>query len=494
MADSAQNAPIDAAGSRTIPPRRRQSTITSLASSTVFAVQTAGTNLLNQDLPLGFFAAGAEAVSSAPTISEVRRRGSSVNVDQSRSSSGRYETTTGELQRGRFLTNEENGVTYAPLTEEPLSFNDPDESAQTTEIPAKSSKHLAKRNSAQVAGQESDTALEQYPSTPHIATSQTQPATENSRTTTGSSTWSASLLQFLKIFWRWFCTPFGFILTIYGLNIVAWGGMLFLLICNAAPAMCSQDTAENHFNGCNDINSPRRIWIETDSQILNALFCVTGCASKHGSIQERVYGLRVLAGIHRGWFRLPGHDTLDHTSTTDYLQGWSGACVQGSSDDPRVPLHRRLARRSAPSIAAASDESAPSGTTLAVAPSPISYPLTGIRAAPTKIWKLDFFIYCQIGNTVFQCCLCGFMWGMNRRERPSWSTGLFVALAAGISGVGGLVSWWEGRRVKKIEGEAPRANPDVEKNTVTAADLELQRTETDRESVLVGTKDGKPMV
>jgi hypothetical protein len=37
----------------------------------------------------------------------------------------------------------------------------------------------------------------------------------------------------LVAFWKFFTTPFGFCLTIYGLNIVAWGGMLFLLLCNA---------------------------------------------------------------------------------------------------------------------------------------------------------------------------------------------------------------------------------------------------------------------
>lgn len=34
-------------------------------------------------------------------------------------------------------------------------------------------------------------------------------------------------------FWHYFLTPVGFFVTIYGLNVVAWGGMLFLLLCNA---------------------------------------------------------------------------------------------------------------------------------------------------------------------------------------------------------------------------------------------------------------------
>lgn len=44
---------------------------------------------------------------------------------------------------------------------------------------------------------------------------------------------SQSTREGLVAFWKFFKTPFGFCATIYGLNIVAWGGMLFLLLCNA---------------------------------------------------------------------------------------------------------------------------------------------------------------------------------------------------------------------------------------------------------------------
>jgi len=44
------------------------------------------------------------------------------------------------------------------------------------------------------------------------------------------------------------------------------------------------------------------------------------------------------------------------------------------------------------------------------------------------------------------------MWGMNRYNRPSWSTGLFVALAFIVAGMAGGQVWWETKQVKKIEG------------------------------------------
>jgi len=90
--------------------------------------------------------------------------------------------------------------------------------------------------------------------------------------------------QGLIDFWAFYNTGFGFFLTIYSLNVVAWGGMLFLLLCNAAPAMCVPS--------CNDIDSPRRVWIETDSQILNALFCVTGFGLAPWSIRDLVLLLK----------------------------------------------------------------------------------------------------------------------------------------------------------------------------------------------------------
>ncbi|KAI9904500.1 hypothetical protein N3K66_001029 [Trichothecium roseum] len=79
-------------------------------------------------------------------------------------------------------------------------------------------------------------------------------------------------------------------------------------------------------------------------------------------------------------------------------------------------------------------------------------PLTGIRAPPSQIWKLDLVIWFMVWNTFFQCCLAGFMWGMNRHDRPSWSTGLFVALACIVAGIGGCVMFLEGKNIKSIEG------------------------------------------
>ena len=57
-----------------------------------------------------------------------------------------------------------------------------------------------------------------------------------------------------------------------------------------------------------------------------------------------------------------------------------------------------------------------------------------------------------MANTALQACLSGFMWGLNRYNRPSWSTGLFVALACIVAAMAGLMMFNEGKKVKKVEG------------------------------------------
>ena len=52
-------------------------------------------------------------------------------------------------------------------------------------------------------------------------------------------TWGEATVIGLKAFWKFTLTPFGFLIVIYGLNVVAWGGMLFLLLIGGgAEFMC----------------------------------------------------------------------------------------------------------------------------------------------------------------------------------------------------------------------------------------------------------------
>lgn len=236
-------------------------------------------------------------------------------------------------------------------------------------------------------------------------------------------TWKQAVVIALHGFWNFIRTPFGFLLTLYALNIVAWGGMLFLILCRATPAMAHPSY--------NSWESGAKKWLEIDSQILNALFCVTGLGLIPWRFRDWYYllkwryggdgdALRKLAGIHRDWFRLAGSQSLPITfdpSTTDPIP-------------PSIPL---------------------SALALPVSLSP-GPPLTGERASASVYWKLDFVIWAFVWNTFLQIVLCGLMWGFDRYHRPSWSVGLFISLACIVASAGGWVIFKEGKRVKGVEG------------------------------------------
>lgn len=113
--------------------------------------------------------------------------------------------------------------------------------------------------------------------------------------------------EYVKLFGKYVMTLKGFAVTLYFLLVIAFGGMLFLLLCNAAPAM-SREWGPNDKE-----HSPRQIWIEIDSQILNALFCITGLGLfpirmrdlylwiRGRYLGDEKYNTRILK-IHSKWF------------------------------------------------------------------------------------------------------------------------------------------------------------------------------------------------
>ncbi|KAL8873339.1 MAG: hypothetical protein Q9174_001177 [Haloplaca sp. 1 TL-2023] len=271
-------------------------------------------------------------------------------------------------------------------------------------------------------------------------------------------TWGESTLIGLKGFWKFTITPLGFLIVLYGLNVVAWGGMLFLLLIGGGDKYMCFPPGPPGYRDCNDLQSPRRIWIEIDSQILNALFCVTGFGLIPWRFRDLYYllkwrigkkydGLRKLAGIHRSWFRLHGSDTLpiDGTATREY--------ETSNPANPSIPIPATKAP---------------------------DQPLTGIRAPPTSLWKLDYVIWAYVLNTFLQAVLSGFMWGLNRYDRPSWSTGTFVALACIVAGLGGLMVFQEGKRVKAVEG-IPVPEAEVLKDIEEQVEEKKKDKEKDKE-------------
>lgn len=134
-----------------------------------------------------------------------------------------------------------------------------------------------------------------------------------------------------------------------------------------------------------DDNSPRKKWLEIDSQILNALFCVTGFGLAPWRFRDLYWMVKV---IHF-------HDKPATMRLTQQNKAW----FRPSSEY---------------------DEASPTRAEKEITI------FTGRRAPPTPLWKLAFVVYMMVLNTGFQAVLCYYMWGYNRIERPAWATGKFI--------------------------------------------------------------------
>ena len=380
---------------------------------------------INADVPLGAWAAAAEATSKAPTLKDIRK--------------GSF-AERGWIENGLMRAGKESGDAA-------------DKGRITAHKAEGSSEQRPKHHVIKPLGA---TSREECGRT--LSAAQDDKQFSSACVVPPTIPWTRSTVIALSTFWKWFLTPLGFLVTIYALNIVAWGGMLFLLLCNAAPEMCwAWDSREGWIRDCDNLYSSRRIWLEIDSQILNALFCITGfglipwrfrdlyyllrwrlLSEKKYGRHQKLYGLRTLGGIYKSWVRIPGSCTLDTMSLEEYNAMAFPSAASGLTEyEVNLPSVKAIAL----------DPLVP--WKLSKTPSP---PLTGIRAPPTALWKIDVFVWCNVWNTFFQAFLCGFMWGMSRFDRPSWSTGLFIALACIVSGVGGVISFNEGKRIKRIEG------------------------------------------
>jgi hypothetical protein len=202
--------------------------------------------------------------------------------------------------------------------------------------------------------------------------------------------WGPTIMHGLTAFWKFSKTPWGFLIVLYCLNIVvspamlltsnrasadppkAWGAMLFFLALHAAPAM-------DHPNNGNDDSSPRKKWIEIDSQILNALFCVTGFGLAPWRFRDFYWSFRAVHFHHKpSLARLMQQNKAWFRPAAWYYDG----------DDEKAMAT-----------------------------------FTGKRAPPTAMWKLAFTVDMMVANTGLQAVLSYYMWAYNRIDRPGWATG-----------------------------------------------------------------------
>jgi hypothetical protein len=487
------NAPGPAPAAKALPPSPSAARRASVSSVSANRIRGLSQRFMESSPPLGMWAATGETISKAPSLAEIRRgsygtagwdaegqrRNSVTSVGGKRTSVSRGSslqspgaplasqtpllyTASGrddEIQHNDdefpamvFGRGEIVGQSYdrdakkpTPIRGSTVEDVGEDEEDDDLEDLDPRPKRRSKDVKAMLGGlPRSDSSVQSFSNTtnnePTASVPNEQGVYPNGYTFPPKKTIGEATIIGLKALGKYAITPIGFLVVLYCLNVVAWGGMLFLLLCNASPQMCY---APGGVENCNDIDAPRRIWIEIDSQILNALFCVTGFGLIPWRFRDFYYlmkfrirkdqsALRKLAGYHNGWFRLPGSEKLPVIPRNSHDS-------EDSLDNPALPLP------------------------LKKTPDP---PLTGVRAPPTALWKMDYVIWAFFMNTILQGVLSGFMWGFSRYTRPSWSTGLFIVMAMVVAAMGGLMQFKEGKRIKNVEGipcEEKEVLRDIEK-------------------------------
>jgi hypothetical protein len=254
-------------------PLRRASTLRNITSSVTDTTYKAAANItkatrdaINADVPLGAWAAAAEASSKAPTLGEIRK-GSFVETGWTERAHWQDANGTGQrLAKIRdFNIENEPAIDDDPM-ERTIGRQRQSTGFATYGLPLESDED-AKDNPGAAPAEvlEFPPIKELYSNenddnTPKLVASfdgMLDPSEDDSRP---KVTWTRSTIIGLRAFWKWFLTPFGFLVTIYALNVVAWGGMLFLLLLNAAPAMCwALDEQKGWIRDCDNLQSSRRI-------------------------------------------------------------------------------------------------------------------------------------------------------------------------------------------------------------------------------------------
>lgn len=221
----------------------------------------------------------------------------------------------------------------------------------------------------------------------------------------------------MKGVWAFLKTPLGIAFGIYGFLVVFWGTALVLFL----------------FKWINLHNpSTQDFWEEICEQILNGLFCLTGI----GLIPWRVVDTYRMIKI---WYyknltrKLRKRAGLPELYDIDDLPDpiFDPNYVRVLTDDQQYELHHQQKK-----FMKSQTWYRPHGTETHRA-----FPIN------TALW----ICICNDANSVFQCTLAGFMWGLNRFQRPAYSTALLILFAFGCGIASGVLIWRGGKKTKRTE-------------------------------------------
>ncbi|RPA82121.1 hypothetical protein BJ508DRAFT_414372 [Ascobolus immersus RN42] len=377
-------------------------------------VRSASVSMLDADLPGGALAIAGELLARAESGAghhgrRKSRQGSKVSGTTSPNSVP-TSPLANEVPASRIEVEEGNGhettvpVVASPLREEVDLASVPDR-PQHSRIPSeKLLNHLNTVASSTSPGPDA-TRTNSGSATPQTSQLPLKPtpSPSSSSSTTANDDEPSKPKFILNAVKGFLSTPAGLFATIYLLLVIAWGGFLFLILINAAPRF----TGEHRLH-----------WIEIASQVVNALFTLTGFGLAPWRFRDLYWLIRAkyfhsthswgrICKKNVSWFRPDGRLKEEGVVEEDGrgYQDW---------DNERG----------------------------------------------TKRWKLWVVVGLYVLNTLLQVGLSSLMWGMTRFNRPAGAVGALVAFACLAAGGAGGMVWWEGRRLKK---EAAKEEEEGEK-------------------------------
>jgi hypothetical protein len=212
-------------------------------SGTGSFLRGAGRRFSTSGMPLGFFQASGQVVSSAPSLSDIQngnldgdgwsgvgqRRNSVAHRDidyQVLNNIALERTPTGLSVQRRYSQIAEVPSKESPAVPSdarPISETPEIELTEQTKAAALGEKAISDGGDSSTAGK-ADVVAPHDPSVPYPNGYQFPPK---------HTKWQSVQIG-LKAYWKFLWTWFGFLLTIYALNVVAWGGMLFLVLIGGA--------------------------------------------------------------------------------------------------------------------------------------------------------------------------------------------------------------------------------------------------------------------
>lgn len=298
--------------------------------------------------------------------------------------------------------------------------------------------------------------------------------------------------------WAFLCTPIGVIAGIYGFLVVFGGAALVLFLVGAIDGGKNKD-----------------FWVEVFSQFENGLFTIPGVGLIYWRVRDTIVMARIAHYQHLTWRLrkeqglpklIDKHDLPSVAQVRDKKQKQKDTGEKGAPEAIEMQIapgsERQASHIGAESGDDSSDEEDSPAASIVLTTDQVLSPRQAqtlhqlqARFAESQSWyrphetfthhafSIGFALLITILNdlnSLFQCLLCGYMWGYatHYHDRPAWSTGTFMPCSF-LAGIGAAVLIWKG-------GERSKKKREVEEKLLAAfakdIDAQVERMRRENEA------------